>query len=259
MAGNEDEARARGRDTEGTHVNDDTHVRSEEIDSCTGVHSARHGAPRWPHRGRSGDHHPDAGLCRGVSDAELRHEQWRRYEYNQLQNGTTLAPFMLFNGTAISPTAGDTISVACTGLSPASDSSLLTGVTSPLAAFVDKFSTAGTYGLNMFLGGVPTFAPTDNGPSRTTAANNGSLGASSGSWKPPTECRRLRRCHHALPRRLPHRILQRDGSPGRPPVRVHPLIGCVASGTCAGTTGLYETVTTTAAYTARPRISPSRD
>ncbi len=45
------------------------------------------------------------------------------YEYNQLQNGTTLAPFMLFNGTAISPTAGDTISVACTGLSgPASDS-----------------------------------------------------------------------------------------------------------------------------------------
>ena len=110
------------------------------------------------------------------------------YEYNQLQNGTTLAPFMLFNGTAISPTAGDTISVACTGLSSAaSDSSLLTGVTSPLAAFVDRFSTAGTYGLNMFLGGVPTFARRTTDPCARRLLTTAPSGpAPAGSWKPPT-------------------------------------------------------------------------
>ena len=176
------------------------------------------------------------------------------YEYNQLQNGTTLAPFMLFNGTAISPTAGDTISVACTGLSSAaSDSSLLTGVTSPLAAFVDKFSTAGTYGLNMFLGGVPTFVPTDNGPSRTTAANNGSLGASSGGIVEASYLSAAASAGATTLSLAGYRTGSSNGTglPVALPSGSTLFIGCVASGTCAGTTGLYETVTTTAAYTAK--------
>jgi hypothetical protein len=100
------------------------------------------------------------------------------YIYNQTQAGV-LVPFMLLNGQ--DATAGTTqISVVCTGLSAlASDASLLAGVTNPIAGFTDQYSGFGTFGLNLFLGGTPSFVQTDNGSAATTTANSGTLGAAS--------------------------------------------------------------------------------
>ncbi|MGA2037584.1 MAG: hypothetical protein ABSH04_08395, partial [Acidimicrobiales bacterium] len=181
------------------------------------------------------------------------------YEYNQLQNGTTLVPFMLFGGTAISPTAGDTVSVVCTGLpTVASGSALLVGVTNPIAAFVDHFSGSGTFGLNMFLGGLPSFVATDNGPARSSTATGGSLGAvSSGT----AEVSYLSSAVSAGATSRPLAGYRTGSSSGAGlPVTLSAgqslFIGnvCVPSGTtppCTSASGAYETTTVSSDYTAK--------
>jgi hypothetical protein len=97
------------------------------------------------------------------------------YVTNQVQ-GSTLVPFMMLNGTAVTP--GTTqIAVACVGTGAhgfGADSELIVGISSPIAAFNDHFTGYGLFATNEFMGGIPSTVTSDSlTPSEVGAQTTG--------------------------------------------------------------------------------------